>query len=58
MKSMKRIAREARLRWLANLSITVENANKGGVPAQEILMAVMNGLGLNGTAEGETDAEA
>ncbi len=55
---MKRIAREARLRWLANLAITVENANKGGVPAQEILMAVMNGLGLNGTAEGETDAEA
>ena len=46
MKSLKKMEKEARLTWLANLSLTIEHANKAGVPKREIMMAVLNGLGV------------
>lgn len=45
--------REIFLEWIVPSLVSV-----GTVLTQEILLAAMNGLGLNGTAEGETDAEA
>ena len=54
MNSMKKMERQARLTWLANLALTVEHANKAGIPGREILTAVLNGLGVEAddSAEG------
>lgn len=51
MKSLKKMEREARLKWLTTMSLTVEHAHKAGIPATEIMIAVMNGLGINPSEE-------
>lgn len=58
MKSLKKMEQEARVTWLANLALTIEHANKAGVPKMEIMMAVLNGLGVgtDNTAEGDNDS--